>query len=342
MTRIIFPLATNIKSLQRWGDNDISKRIKQSLILYDKIIVETGTYNFEGADAFVLQGYAPWSDENSKEAVTGKIEQVENRQEDGYIKVVDGITRLEKYRYKVEKKDEFIADYRIVDVISEIESGKYGKVDLLEYLGINRYGDYLKNIQQNTAKDLSDKEFAEAVATVHGRMPTVVFLNNLNDSLAISHATNMPVAVDSIYASLLKLKTKCRIGRQFSVLERLSQIGVPDFSELTLEQIVDLRKDKALTSFRNLISILSSRLQSETNFNLEAFFTQELLKQIKELAPNRKRVALSIFLGALSKVPCPFISEAKTIADISKKLKEHRDFSSNWVSFVLKLNQLDS
>ena len=209
----------------------------------------------------------------------------------------------------------------------------------MEYLDINRYGDYLEKVNQNTSKDLSDQKFAEAARQGYGQMPTIVFLNNLNDSLAISHALNAPVTVDSIYTSLLSLKTKCRIGRQFSVLERLSQIGVPDFSELSLEQVIDLRKDKALTSFRNLISTLSSRLQSENDFNLEAFFTQELLKQIKELAPSRKRIALSAFLGALSKVPCPLVGEVKTIADVGKKLKEYCDFSSNWVSFVLKLNQ---
>ena len=45
LSRILFPLRTNIKSLQRWGKNDISERIKQSIILYDEIIVETGTYS---------------------------------------------------------------------------------------------------------------------------------------------------------------------------------------------------------------------------------------------------------------------------------------------------------
>lgn len=338
MVSIIFPLATNIKSLQRWGDNDISKRIKQSLILYDKVILETGTYNFQGSDGFVLQGYEPW-EKNSKEEILEKIERIENK-EDGYIRVIDGKTRLEKYKYKVEKKDTFVTDYRTVDIISEIDSGSYGKeIDFLEYLDIHRYANYLETIKNNTEKDLSDREFAESVRKAHGRMPTVVFLNNLNDSLAISHALNAPVTVDSIYASLLKIKTKCRMGLQFSVLERLSQLGIPDFSELTLEKILDLRKDKALTSFRNLISTLSLRLQSDNNFNLEALFTQELLKQIRELAPSKKRIAISAFLGALSKVPCPFIGEVKTIADIGNKLKEHRDFSSNWVSFLLKLNQ---
>ena len=340
MASIIFPLATNIKSLQRWGDNDISKRIKQSLILYDKIIIETGTYNFQGSDAAVLQGYDAWNEQNSKEFVMEKLQKIENRQEEGYIKVFDGKTHLEKYRYKVEKKDEFLADYRTVDIISEIESGSYGKeAYFLEYADIYRNKKYLENIKRITMKDLADKEFAEEVRKTHGRMPTIVFLNNLNDSLAMSHAFSIPVAVDSIYASILKLKTKCRIGLQFSVLERLAQIGVPDFSDLSLEKILELRKDKALKSFRNLISKLSLKLQSESNLNLEALFTQELLREIKELAPNRKRIALAIFLGALSNVPCPFVGAVTTIGDMGKELKEYSDFSSNWLSFLLRANE---
>lgn len=340
MASIIFPLATNIKSLQRWGDNDISQRLKQSLILYDKIIIETGTYNFQGGDAFVLQGYDPWNEENSKEAIIEKLRKIENRQEDGYVRVIDGKTHLEKHKYKVEKKDEFLADYRTVDVISEIESGSYGKeINFLGYVDVYRAQKYLESIKENTRKDLADKDFAEEVRKTHGRMPTIVFLNNLNDSLAMSHAFNAPIAVDSIYASLLKLKTKCRISMQYTVLKRLTQIGIPDFGDLSLEKLLELRKDKALTSFRKLISELSLKLQSGNNLNVEALFTHELLEEMRELAPNRKKVALATFLGTLSNVPCPVIGAITTIADIGKELREHRDFSSNWLSFILKASE---
>jgi hypothetical protein len=340
MVSIMFPLATNIKSLQRWGDNDISKRLKQSLILYDKIIIETGTYNFQGGKA-VIQGYDPWDEKNSKEVVLEKLLKIENKQDDGYITVIDGKTHLEKYKYKVEKKDWFLADYRTVDVISEIESGSYGKkIDFLEYLDVNRFQDYRGKIQENTVKDLSDKEFAEEVVKMHGSMPTIAFLNNLNDSLAMSHALNMPVAVDSIYASLLKMKTKCKMGLQYTVLERLSKkIGVPDFGDLSLEKILELRKDRALTSFRMFISQLSVKLQSENNLNVESLFTQELLKELKELAPNKKRLVFTTFLGALSNINYPFVGTITTIADIGKEFREYRNFSSKWLSFLLKASE---
>jgi hypothetical protein len=167
MVSIIFPLATNIKSLQRWGDNDMSKRLKQSLILYDKIIIEIGTYNFQGGD-FVLENYDSWDEKNSKEVIMEKLQRIENSQDNRYIRVIDGKTHLEKHKYKVEKKDIFLADYRTVDVISEVYSGSYGKkIDFFEYLDINRFQDYKAKIQENTVKDLSDKEFAEEAIIVH-------------------------------------------------------------------------------------------------------------------------------------------------------------------------------
>jgi hypothetical protein len=73
--------------------------------------------------------------------------------------------------------------------------------------------------------------------------------------------------------------------------------------------------------------------------NVEALFTQELFRQIREFAPNKKSIALTTFLGALSNLPIPFIGAVTTAGDIGKELKEHHDFLSNWLSFLLKANQ---
>ena len=299
INRIIFPLSTNIKSFQPWGDNDISKRIKQSLILYDKIMLETGTYTCEGKNA-LIQGYAPWDASNTKESVLEKIQRVDNVKEDMYITHrarILGDFFVDAHKYKVDRKDIFIADFRTLELISEIESGNFGKIDFLEYLDIYRNYSHFEQINNNTKRDLSDSKFAEIVRKTHGAFPAHVFLNNLNDSLAISHKTGLPVTVDSIYSALLKLKTKSMISKQFSVLEKLAKtIIFPDFGKLRLEEILELRKDKALVSFRSLISDLSTRLKSG-DLNIEDFFAQELLKEIWELAPSKKGVALNAFFG---------------------------------------------
>ena len=343
MSSILFPLRTNIKSLQRWGDNyDISGRIKQSIILYDTVIVETGTFTYSGSERAVLHGFEQWSEENTREAVLKKSKEIEERQEESYITYIDGKTGIEKWKYKVEKKDEFIADYRTVDVISEIESGSYGEeVDFLNYAFILRKKNHNDVLVQNTLKDLANKKFAERARKIYGQMPLIELLNNLNDSLAMSHLFKMPVAVDAMHAPLLRIKTEYEVGLQFAILDRLTQVAIPDFSTLDLDSLLQYRKDKAIKSFRNLIWKMNSKLQSKGTLGIDELFIQELLQEIREIAPTKKKIVLKTALGVLSFIPVPLASIATTIGDIGKELKEYRDFATNWLSFVLKAREED-
>ncbi len=299
MSTILFPLRTNINSLQKWGDAyDISARIKQSMILYDEVILEAGTFRYSGSDRFVLSGYEPWSKSNTKDDVLRKMKEVEMRSEEGFITVIDGKTRVEKYRYKVEKKDEFLADYRTVDVLSEAESGSYGKeTDFLKYAYIKRKENHKDTITQNTLKDLANKEFAETARKIYGEMPLVGLLNNLNDSLALSHSLKTPITVDTMHVPLLRSKANYEIGLGFAILDKLAQMFVPDFSMLDLDSLLQLRKNKAIEDFRKVIMKMNTQLQTENvtgienlSKNIENFFKQELLDKIKELAPSRRNV----------------------------------------------------
>lgn len=342
MSSILFPLRTNIKSLQRWGSNyDISGRIKQSIILYDEVILETGTFKFTESDRFVLHSFDQWSERNTREDVFKELEKIEMRPKKGYMTVIDGKTRAEKYRYKVKKKDVFLADYRTVDVISEIESGSYGKeVEFLRYAFIQRKENHRSVLYQNTSKDLANKKFAETARKIYGQMPLIELLNNLNDSLAISHQFKIPVTVDVMHAPLLRIKAEYEVGLEFAILDRIAQLNaIPDFSTLDLDNLLQFRKDKAIKSLRNLIWKIDSKLQSGGTLDIDKLFIEELFKEIKEIAPTKKKLVLDATLGALSFIPVPLVSIATTTADIGKELKEYRDFATNWLSFVLKARE---
>jgi hypothetical protein len=343
MSGIVFPLSTNIKSFQRCGDNDISKRIKQSLILYDKVILETGTYKLEGKDA-VFQGYDPWGVVNTKEHVLNEIQRVETTSEDLYIthrtRIV-GDFFVDAHKYKVNKEDYFIADFRTLDIMSKIESGSFGKIDFIEYLDINRYSDHLEQVRFRTERDMGDTVFAETVKRTLGTLPAYAFLNNLNDSLLISSKTDMTVAVDSIYSNLLAIKSKSQIGMQFSLLEKLAETAIfPDFGEMSLEKIIELRKDKALVSFRMKVSELSQKLKSGDS-NVKDIFAQDFLKEIWEFAPSKKGVILNAFMGGFSNIPLPAIGALSSIHDLAKEVNDYRNFSSHWVSFVFKAKEFE-
>ncbi len=225
--------------------------------------------------------------------------------------------------------------------MSEIESGKFGKPDFIEYLDINRFSDHYEQVTFRTERDMADNDFAETVKRTLGTLPAIAFLNNLNDSLLISSKTDITVGVDSIYSNLLALKTKSQIGRQFSVLEKLAETAIfPDFSELSLEQIIKLRKDKALTSFRTKVLELSQKLKTG-DFDIKDVFAQDLLKEIWEFAPSKKGVILSAFMGAFSNIPLSVVGGLSSIHDLAKEVINYRKFSSHWLSFVLKAKDFE-
>jgi len=343
MSSILFPLRTNIKSLQRWGPNyDISARIKQSMILYDEVILETGTYLYSKSDRFVLHDFDQWNEENTKGNVLKRMEEIEKKQGESYITVIDGKTGAEKSKYKVEKQDRFVADYRTVDVLSEIESESYGKEgEFLKYAYVLRKKKHRDSINLINKKDLENRKFAETARRIYGDIPLVGLLSNLNDSLALSHLFKMPITVDVLHAPLLKIKAKSKIGLEFSILDRLAEMRIPDFSTLNLDNLLELRKDKAINSFRELIGKINSQLQSESTYGIDQLFMKELLEEIKEVVPTRRNIALEASLGTLSLIPVPLIGIATTIFDVGKELKEYKDFATNWLSFVLKARELD-
>jgi len=108
------------------------------------------------------------------------------------------------------------------------------------------------------------------------------------DSLAISHSTKTPITLDSIHTNLLKFKTQCKKGLNFSIIDKFAQIGYPDFGDLTLDEILKLRKDSAIQSFRKLIEKIGSGLQSGSNLSIEKLYNEELLEYIKEIVPTKK------------------------------------------------------
>ncbi len=135
MSRIVFPLRTNIKSFQRWGDHfDISRRIKQSIILFDDIILEAGTFCATLSDEIALERFVPWSESNTMESALKEFDKIENRPDEDYIKLRNGKTDKLKKKWKINKEDNYFADYRILDLYTEINAGGYEKqIDFIKY-----------------------------------------------------------------------------------------------------------------------------------------------------------------------------------------------------------------
>jgi hypothetical protein len=333
-------LRTNIKSLQRWGNNyDISGRIKESIVLYDQIFLEAGTFTCTYSE-MALEHFTPWNEENTKDNILKELEKAERMPDEGYITVLDGKTHAEKYKYRSTREEQFIADYRTVDILSEIENSSFGKdMNFIKYALVVEGKKHKELLEKNLKEDLSNPAFVETASKTYGKIQLMRMLNNLNDSLALSQAFGMPIAIDAMHSPLLRAKTQQKFGLDFTVLERLCQIVVPDFSKMDLESLLELRKDNAIESFRGLISRIGSKLQSDKETEIDELLVEEMMKEIKEIAPNNKRFILDASLGALSFVPLPLVSIGTTVTGLGKEFKEIKDFSKNWLSFILRTTE---
>lgn len=338
MSSIFFPLRTNIKSFQKWGDNfDVSKKVKQSIILFDEIILEAGTFNSTISDEIAIEGFEPWSESNTRESALKQIEKIEKRPDPDFITLFDGKTGREKNKWKVNKEDMFFADYRTLDLVIEMESDRYRReLDFIKYATILRKEDYYKELQKNIGNDLRNKELEKIAQKIYGNMGLIHLLKNLNDSLALSQVFKSPVTVDSIHAPLLRVKTEYEIGKKYAILDRLSEIVMPNFGNLDLDSLLQLRKEKSIRSFRNWIQTMSIKLQSNRSLEIDAHVIKDLLKEIQEIGPNEKGICIDVALGGLSFIPIPFLSVATTFTDIGKELKKYDDFSKSWLSFILR------
>jgi uncharacterized protein (DUF927 family) len=274
---------------------------------------------------------------NTTESALKEIEKIEKAPEAGYITLLDGKTFREKTKFKVSKKDQFFADFRTIDLVREIEGGNYGKeFDFIKYTIVLRKENFDKELHKNIEKDLMNEEFAEKAKKIYGKMALISLLKNLNDSLALSQMFKSPVAVDAIHAPLLRVKTKHEMGTDFAILDRLSQLEIPDFGDFDIDSLLQLRKEKSVRDFRNWIQKISTKLQSDHTLEIDRLVFTELLKEIKEIAPNKKGVCIEAFLGTISSLPVPIVGQIATIADVGKELKKYDDFSRSWLSFILK------
>lgn len=222
-------------------------------------------------------------------------------------------------------------------MISEIDSGSYGNdVDFIKYAIIHRKENHNEELQKNFEKDFEINDFVTTAQKIYGEMGLIQVLTNLYDSLVLSQVFKSPVAVDGMHTPLLKLKAKYELGYEFSILDRLSEIFMPSFSDLDLDELLQLRKDKSIKSFRNWIQTMNNKLQSDHSLEIDNLIFIELIEEIKEMAPSKKEIYIDLALGSLSFFPNPVLSLISTFADVGKEVKQYNDFSKSWLSFILR------
>ena len=133
-------------------------------------------------------------------------------------------------------------------------------------------------------------------------------------------------------------------GLRQVVVRRLLSVAAPNFSTLSMEQVLDLREDSLWRDFRNHVSdVLSSiSVAPEVLIDERAFedlvrskIEQDFFEALKAKHTTGKRLSVDLGLGVTSLIP--LYGLLATVASMTKSIDQYQKDRSGWFAFLLKL-----
>lgn len=324
---IFFPLRSNVEWFGPARVYPLEQRIKESMLLYDYLEFEGGAYTCIVTKKGSFDFHIPESKistEDRRFLLRGMGRKME------LMMMNKSGKRIPIFRGEIEKY--FHADFN--SVLQNMECKDLDFVKLKE-IGLTQSG---KQILRKIST--ADKRDSNVMSIVKGSLFLKrKIVDGVNHSLMLSGALKVPILVDNLHEEVLKYKLhqtieKISVNKKVEVLDSILQLTFPDFSSLDIDNLVELRKDRAIKKFCEKIRDINDRISDASDpvkFREEAqhLFVRDLLKEIKELAPSKKSIIIDAVGGSI-----PYVGTALGIA---KNLYNKYDYSRSWLSFLMKL-----
>lgn len=330
---IYFPLRSNIQFFEMQANQPpLISRIKQSILMYNNLIFDDGTYtlsyNEHGSfDSFVPP---PQSDRfqlevpeepsrvislNARDERTGETFNLIPRSDNSHSYSVN----FRKLLAKMNIENEPFIKFELKRLTHD------GKQVLRE--AVRKTNDYKKFIDGNPF--FTDKVF-----------------ENFHNSILMSNSLNTPFMLDVLHDNLLKNLSQNIIKISdvrldvFNRINELLQLKMPDFSSMKVDEILDLRKDKLFKKFRyKLLDINNNLIEKDLSkfdkTQIDSLFVNEvLLEEIKEFAPSSKKLVVSGTLGLAGAFPIAGIA-ASGVSVARDAISTHK-YNRSWLAFIFK------
>ncbi len=195
-----------------------------------------------------------------------------------------------------------------------------------------------KQLKQNISYTEKYKEYINETRFCKNKI-----FENFHFSLLCSEYIGIPMMIDSFHDKLIENTNKEIIKKVdmrldiFNKINSFLNLKISDFSSLSIDEILDLRKDKSFKNFRkrmlNINEYLSNK-DEEEEIKIESLFFKEIIEEVKEFAPSKKSIGINgtlLMLGFL-----PHIGNATSIAGYAKELKSYNDFQQSSIAFIMK------
>lgn len=358
VTKVVFPLWTSgTWSIDtKTNSFEIERHLKNAMLYFDTICVERGIRSIAYADTFVNDWRSPYGRDRY-------LEWKQLQQKAGSAKTQHWIAF--KPEWIPDAKYEPIAaslgrtfHISLEGVLDDIR-GNFSPQELSFIHEVSLRED-LQETQQMISKIKSDtfwesnqqgmsqglEEICDAFDI--GKFGAQHILEETNMGMFLSRVFEGTLVADSLHQPIVALKYSSLTKESFnaSALSPIMNALIPDYSKLTIEKIVELRKNPALSEFRRVVGKIQNDIKGkepvEQQDIISSTLTHELLKDIEKIKPNTpKQIILNGFTDALLGV-FPFASSGKAGFDAYKDTRQYLEWKSSFSSFALELRSRQS
>jgi len=335
---IFFPLRSNLDFFSEKSKQPLLiKNVKNAILFYENLIFEAGGYmQFSGDDAI--------SDFNlSPDAANETIVDVPDSPMGSYtlnIKPENSDSGATAFPMGEHHKSFRINFYPLLNELGLLEEkfidnkyfyvNDYAKKEIKKLCAQSKI--YLDNIEGN--RFFKEKVIYNLYLSFlfRDKIDSNIFIDSIHDELIKSLNNDFIVNIKNSGCSDFANKIET-----YETINGLLSFKLPNFSKLGMDEILDLRKDKAFISFRKEIEKLSDLSYDEDNKDtIEGKFIRDFISEFKEFSPSSKDISMSGCLNICSLIP--YVGIASSAISTSKDLLEKYNFDKSWISYIMKYN----
>ncbi len=345
LSRVYFPLRSNVGWFVTLDlRKEISNRVKESLLINDELLIEDGTFLVDILDhsgstsQWLPPGMLP-QEFRTVEVQDLKPETITLTMGDEGEMPTDVVMHgMASIRFKI--------DYYGIFKGLDLSSYDFIKPIIVHDLDIPPEAKQV--IQHNT---FMDKMKFEDIETNKWLRDLVI--NNLNRDIVVSSMLGTGVVLDSRHGELLRRKHRAATGKdergrneEAVVVRHLLQVAAPDFSEMPIEQVIELRNDRLWMDFRAFVREVISDVKTNSDVltDQRAFdeaihlkVDRALFEAIKKQNPTGLSLIIDLGLGALGLINA--LGIPATIAGAAKSGYQYWQGKQGWHAFLMKLNR---
>jgi hypothetical protein len=340
VSTFFFPLKTNVQYFampERFLS--LEARIKQALILYERVVFESGLYITAMGPDGAVRMYTPMSQLAHSDRKSGV-----DQHHEGFSVWIQpsGANTPPQLLYSSAIEYQFEVEFHTLFNKLTTEFGVDG-LDMVD-VHISQDGEQHSVLLAESYLKAEDAVLPEGSKTVQK-----LIVQNLLQDLMLASALGYAFSIDPLHAPILDHIIHKTAGLQIAPGPLTLELLVPHCAALPWEQIVQVRNDPAIAEFRRKVFVVEKTVRDmlpeapkeEIEREVNNIITQELIGEVKaRMAPRGSKLVGNVILqlvgGLVSLIG--FIQTGYSVGkDIANSLRERK----SWLAVLMRLSRVE-